>query len=392
MAVSGVIIALVILSAAGAHSIPSNDPVYSPRSYVASIDPRLVEETRQKVYSFRSSLDIIEPAWTEGPPTSDILSIASYWTGEYDWSAVQSQINTNFSHYISTVSPPGGSYNRSLDIHFIHERSAREDAIPVLMLHGWPSTSLEWREVIPGLNDPGDDSKPAFHVVAPDLPGYGFSPAPTAPGLGYLEHGAVFASLMQQLGYEKYAVYSTDLGFVAALGLLADYSERVINHITDFYFVFPNSTDLQRYAANETTPEENRAITAANAFLSQHEAYAQIHSTLPLSIAHALNDSPLGFLAWMYQIVYTVSDKPVSAPDLITEALLLYFPGVYGNIRSYKELFVGLTALTNGQLKTTNVPTSALQFGGTNHYPALSNVVYIVSPPLSLSFLAFVLD
>jgi hypothetical protein len=126
--------------------------------------------------------------------------------------------------------------------------------------------------------------------------------------------------------------------------------------------VLPHNTDLKRYAANQTTPEETKYITAANAFFTEHSAYAGIQSTLPLSIADALNDSPVGFLAWMYQLVYTVSDKTYTTSRLITEALLLYLPGVYGNIRSYKELYPSFTLLANGELKTTRVPTSALQF------------------------------
>ncbi len=141
---------------AGIQALPNNSPVYSPRPYTVNISPSLIESTRRKVSSFRPSLDIDEPAWTDGPPTSNITAIAQYWIQEYSWADVQTEINANFSHYMTTVPPPGGSYNRSLDIHFIHQRSERADAVPMLMLHGWPSTSLEWQKVIPGLIDPGD--------------------------------------------------------------------------------------------------------------------------------------------------------------------------------------------------------------------------------------------
>lgn len=358
---------------------PQTKQNYQPRPYTIDVDPKLIEQTRQNAASFRPSTDIDEPKWTDGPPTTEILAIAKYWVDEYNWSEVQAGINKNFSHYMTTISPPGDNYDRPLDIHFIHQQSKRDDAIPMLMLHGWPSTSLEWQKVIPGLVDPDDDNEPAFHIVAPDLPGFGFSPAPTAPGLGPEEHGKVFADLMQQLGYDRYAIYSTDLGWVAALGLLAQHEARVINHVTDFYFALPNATDTARFAANETTPEETRYITGANAFFSEHGAYSSIHSTLPLSIADALNDSPVGFLAWMYQLVYTVSDQPYTAEHLITEALLLYLPGVYGNIRSYKELFPAIQLVADGQFPTTNVPTSVLQFGGFSSYPGLEGTTFVVS-------------
>ena len=296
---------------------------YEPRPYTVNVNPAFIEATRLKAAKFRPSLYINQPAWTDGPPTSNITSIAKYWAEEYDWFEEQSQINANFSHFMTTVPPPGGKYNDTLDIHFIHQRSKRHDAIPMLMLHGWTSTSLEWKNVIPGLVDPADDSAPAFHIVAPDLPGNGFSPAPTAPGLGTTEHSAVFASLMQQLGYEQYALYSTDLGYIVALQMVLDFEPRIINHISDFYIVFPGAVDIARFAANQTTPEESAFISSISAFNTQYSAYAAIHSTFPLSIAHALNDSPVGFLAWMYQVVFTVSDQAYTASELITQALLL---------------------------------------------------------------------
>jgi pimeloyl-ACP methyl ester carboxylesterase len=190
----------------GVQAFPNNQPLYSPRPYTVNVASRLIEETLQKVSSFRPSQDVDQPAWTYGPPTSEITAIVKYWVEEYSWSDVQAEINANFSHYMTTVPPPGGAYNRSLDIHFIHQRSARVEAIPMLMLHGWPSTSLEWEKVIPALVDPGKESRPAFHIIIPNIPNFRFSPAPTTPNLRPSEHGAVFASLMQQLGYEEYAV------------------------------------------------------------------------------------------------------------------------------------------------------------------------------------------
>jgi pimeloyl-ACP methyl ester carboxylesterase len=355
------------------HASSNDNSTYQPRPYKIDVDPSFIEETRIKVSKFRPSIDIAQPAWFDGPPTSNITSLAKYWAEEYDWFADQSEINANFSHYITTVPPPGGNYSDSLDIHFIHQRSKREDAIPLLLLHGWPSTSLEWEKIIPGLVDPGTDNKPAFHVVAPDLPGFGFSPAPTAPGLGPSEHGTVFASLMEQLEYTRYAVYSTDLGVVVALRMVAEYEPRIINHISDMLLVLPDDADLARYAANQTTPEETAYIGSINAFFANHSAYSAIHSSYPLSIAYALNDSPVGFLAWMYQLVYTVSDQVYTASELIREALLLYIPGVYGNIRSYKELF----ALPNFEPgRDTPVPTSALQFGlGTRNWERVSRAL-----------------
>lgn len=357
-----------------AHPLSEQSPSYQtgPRPYTIDVDPAFIEETRIKASKFRPTEPIDAPAWFDGPPTTDINAAAKYWAEEYDWFKIQDSINNNFSHFYTSLPSPGGNYpsNASLDLHFIHERSDREDAIPILFLHGWPSTSLEWQKIIHPLAHPSSPSQPAFHVVAPDLPGYGFSPAPLAPGLSAAEHASLFASLMTQLGYDRYALYSTDLGTAVAMAYVVDYAPRIINHITDFYLVLPNATDTARLAANQTTPEETAYLTSINAFLTSHAAYSALHSTLPLSLAYALNDSPVGFLAWRHQLAWTVSDKEYSQDDLVTETLLLYLPGVYGNIRSYKELYA-LTAFAPAEPFT--VPTTVLQFGGTSHYEEISN-------------------
>jgi pimeloyl-ACP methyl ester carboxylesterase len=363
----------------GAFPLDKRNAIYQPRPYTVSFDPVLIEETRVKASNFRTSTDTSAPAWFDGPPASEVNSVAKYWADEYDWSAVQDEINANFSHFYTTVPPPGDGYNETVDLHFIHQRSERKDAIPILFLHGWPSTSLEWQKIIPGLVKPDNDTQPAFHVVAPDIPGFGFSPALTGSrvGVNRKTYGSIFASLMQQLGYDRYILYSTDLGAIISMSLVVDYKSHIINHVSDFYLVFSTANDLARFAANETTPEETAYIASTNAFFGPHSAYSAIHSTYPLSIAYALNDSPVGFLAWMYQLAQTVSDKPYSAQELITDTLMLYIPGVENNIRSYKELF-SQTALLPDENFT--VPTSVLQFGGIGLlYPEVSNSNYVVS-------------
>jgi hypothetical protein len=380
-----------LLATANANANPTgeNTVTSKPRPYKINIDPSFIKETRSKVVSFRPTVDIDAPAWSEGPPSSNITAIAKYWTEEYDWFADQDQINANFSHYIITVPPPGGNYSKNLDIHFIHQRSKRFDATPLLFLHGWPSTSLEWEKVIPSLVDPADDSKPAFHIVAPDLPGFGFSPAPTGPLLGPEEHATIFASLLQQLEYEKYAIYCTDLGAIVGVAMAQAYEDRITNHISEQINVFPNATDLERFAANETTSEETAYIQSTNAFISSHSAYLSLQSTYPLSVAYALNDSPVGFLAWIYQLVYTLSDKPTTVSELIRQTLLLYIPGAYGNIRTY----INLADFSKfSPARRSSVPTSVLQFGFKDMvggYPELKNANYVVSLPFTVLLLSY---
>lgn len=140
--------------------------------------------------------------------------------------------------------------------------------------------------------------------------------------------------------------------------MVSKYENRITHHFCDMLYVIPNENDFARYIMSQTTKEESQYITSIQAFFNQHSAYSRIHSSFPLSIAYALDDSPVGFLAWMYQPLYTVSDITYTKEDIIKQAFLLYIPSVYGNIRSYKELFD--TSIL-APAKTSSMPTSALQ-------------------------------
>lgn len=367
---------LLLASGASAFTSRTSPSTYEPRPYIVALNESLIEEARLKASTFRNSVDGNTPAWLDGPPASDIEALAQYWVDEYDWSTTQVEINANFSHFYTTVPPPSENYTEPVDLHFIHQRSSRDDAIPILFLHGWPSTSLEWGKVIPSLINPESSTDPAFHVVAPDFPGFGFSPDFTGSreNVTRAEYATIFTDLMSQLKYDRFLLYSTDLGFAVANSLIVDYADRVINHISDFYYIFPTDEDHARLEANLTTPEESTYILASDDFFGYHSGYSAIHRTLPLALAYTLNDSPIGFLAWYYHLADVVSDRPFSPHDVVTNTLLLWIPGVYGNIRSYKELFGVFIPDEN-----YTVPTSVLQFGGTQHYPALEGLTFAVS-------------
>ncbi|KAK4552261.1 hypothetical protein LTR86_010431 [Recurvomyces mirabilis] len=374
------IAAIAVVSASPAPPRPPYDGIaYKPKPYTIYVPPSTIDQISKRVAGFRPTQGDVQSMWLEGPPNSNLSAITTFWAQEYDWTAVQSAINSEGPHFMSTVPIATKNYNDTIDIHLVHRRSAQAGAIPLLMLHGWPSTSREWRKVIPDLVTPSNSRQPAFHVVAPDIPGFGFSPAPRKPGFTRSEYGAVFVGLMQQLGYDRFGIYSTDLGWVVAMTMVEDNPDQILNHITDFYLASPNATDVARFAANETDPEETAYINGLNVFYPQHGGYSSIQSTLPLSIASALNDSPVGSLAWVYQLVYTVSDRLETTTDLITRSLLLYLPGVCGNIRSYTELFPFLDLLTSGAVHKSNVSTSVLQFGGVTSYSGLAAITYV--PP-----------
>ncbi|KAF4991314.1 hypothetical protein FDECE_14084 [Fusarium decemcellulare] len=307
-----------------------------PQPFELKVNPNFILQTQAKVQSFPVLNDSTSNSINEGHPVAQIEHVVDYWKTEYDWSSVEAQMNKDFDHFATYVNGTE-NYEPSVPLHFVHQKSEGADAIPILLLHGWPSTHLEWSKVIDPLTR---NSTIPFHVVAPDLPGFGFSPAPTQPGLDPREAGKVMDSLMKQLGYSTYGIASTDLGWLVAMWMVRDSKSSIIGHFTDFFLLSPTESDLERLAQNETTPEETAYIAANNEWFTNHSAYATAHTQKPLALSYAFTDSPVGYLAWIWDLMYAVSDGySYKAKELITDTMMLFIPGPYSNIRWYLESF-----------------------------------------------------
>lgn len=304
----------------------------SPRRFELKVDNDFLDLTLRKVRDFRPSSSFF-PDWTvEGPPDGALKELADYWANEYNWREVEKKINEEFDHYATTV-PGNGNYSAPIPLHFLHERSENEEATPLLLLHGWSSTHLEWSSVIKKLSQGGEKS---YHVVAVDLPGFGFSPAPTQPGLGHKEMGVAFDALMQQLGYGKYGIVSTDIGWLVALSMVEHVSENIIGHFTDFFFAMPTPSDFARQSSNETTREENEYLAGLNEFTTRHFAYATVQNQKPGLLAAILADSPVGMAAWLWDLKQGSSDGHARTYEqIVTDAMMTWIQDPYGSIRTY---------------------------------------------------------
>lgn len=195
------------------------------------------------------------------------------------------------------------------------------------------------------LTNPPNDTLPAFHVVAPSIPGYAFSPAPVKPGFGPVAAAHTFNALMQKLNYDRYVAQAGDWGGVIIHYQAALYPESLVTLLSNFFPIQPNSTDLARLAANQTTPKETSYINrVVNGFEEQDSGYRFIQQTQVLSLEYALTDSPLGLAMWIEALIresidYTVPTTPsrFSAYELVTWTLMHYIQGPYGSARFYKE-------------------------------------------------------
>lgn len=297
-------------------------PSDKPRPFTINVDPNFL-------YRPSRPISDIVPPWNNGPPVSDIAKLQEYFLEQYSWENVQAQLNQKYKGimYTTTVSA-GSNYTEPVHLHFAHQKSNREDAIPLLMVHGFPSSFLEFEYVIHDLAFPPNSSLPAFHVVTPGLPGFAFSPRPASNGLGSRETGIAFNNLMLQLGYKKYAIYVTDLGASIGRWMCFDAAEEVVSRFTSFYFVEPQGNDLERYAKNETNAGETDFLNRYNSFSAEDAGYIQIQSTKPLALAEAMTDSFIGWAAWQWNYRYHASGAfDWSYDDLLTQAFVLYIQG-----------------------------------------------------------------
>src|SRR5690242_3351500 len=163
-------------------------------------------DLRRRIESTRWPEQETVPDFSQGVPLATMQKLARYWATEYDWRKIEAQL-TSLPHFITEID--------GLDIHFIHVRSQHEDALPVIITHGWPGSVVEQLKVIEPLTNPtahGGTAADAFHLVIPSLPGYGFSGKPTAPGWNPPRIARAWATLMQRLGYAHYVAQGGDWG------------------------------------------------------------------------------------------------------------------------------------------------------------------------------------
>jgi pimeloyl-ACP methyl ester carboxylesterase len=222
--------------------------------------------------------------WEQGVPLADLVEVVNYWRTEYDWRSFEARLN-RIGQFRTTID--------GLGIHFLHRRSPRADATPLILTHGWPGSIAEFTHVMDELADPKDPDAPAFHVVAPSLPGFGYSDKPATTGWGTGKIAAAWVELMGRLGYSKFAAHGGDWGGVITTILGGRFPAHVLGIHTVLAQAPPGlPTDRLTTAERKWTEETGN-------FWRNHAAYAKQQATRPQTIGYSLVDSPVGLLAWI---------------------------------------------------------------------------------------------
>ena len=224
------------------------------------------------------------------------MSWSDYWRDGYDWRTQEARLNS-FSHFRTRIDDQS--------IHFLHARSAHAEALPLLITHGWPGSIVEFLDVIPRLTDPesfGGQASDAFHVVAPSLPGYGWSEPPRTPGWDEHRIAGAFIDLMGRLGYSRYGAQGGDWGaqVTTRIGAL-DPEHCAAVHLNMALGVRPE-------VDAPLTDGEQADLKAMRRFVTEESGYANEQGTKPQTIGVALNDSPAGLLAWIVEKFRAWSD------------------------------------------------------------------------------------
>ena len=247
-----------------------------------------------------------------------------YWRKSYHWRDEETRLNA-MPQYTTSIEVDDFE---EINVHFLHSPSSSHNAIPLLFLHGWPGSFQEVSKALPKLNDAG------FHVVAPSLPGFGFSSCPKKAGFTTRQDAEVMNKLMSRLGYDEYVVQGGDWGAMIAWTIAHLYprSAKAI-HINLLSLPKPDFESEPQY-----TEFEKRSLRQHEHFDTKEFAYYLVQNTKPRTLGFAMHDSPVGMLAWMADKLYTWSDSyPWSPTELITWTLLHYFPGPTGGFHMYRE-------------------------------------------------------
>ena len=297
---------------------PQTDEITPFRIDIPQAD---VDDLRARLVRTRWPAELPGTGWEAGVPVGYLRNLATYWADGYDWRASEARLNA-FPQFTTVID--------GQTVHFLHVRSPEPDALPLVITHGWPGSIAEFINLIGPLTDParfGGDPAEAFHVVAPSLPGFGFSTPLSGPGWDTRRVAGAWAVLMARLGYDRYGAQGGDTGSIVTPELGRIDSEHVIGLHVNNLGTFPSGDPAELADLSE-------ADQARLALLQRHgqdgSGYAILQSTRPQTLSYALTDSPAGQLAWIVEKFKEWTDPAASLPeDAVERDLILTDVSLY---------------------------------------------------------------
>ena len=302
------------------------------RPFHVDVPDAALDDLRRRIAAVRWPSKELVTDRSQGVQLATIQALARYWLNDYDWRRCEARLN-DLPQFTTEID--------GLDVHFIHVKSRHEDALPLIMTHGWPGSIIELLEIVGPLTDPtahGGAAEDAFDLVLPSIPGYGFSAEPAELGWWAGSVAEAWPKLMHRLGYTRYVAQGGDVGAAVTDAMGRQAPEGLIGIHTNLFVPglaggsFPNETE-----------EEHAAVAAGAAFRATGFGYFLEQATRPQTIGYALLDSPVALAAWMldhdtdsyYKISSAfVDDQPAGnlTRDHILDNVTLYWLTGHGGL------------------------------------------------------------
>lgn len=273
-----------------------------------------LEDLRLRLREARWPDQLPDSGWDYGADYEYLRPLAQYWADTYDWRVHEAALN-RFPGFLTEID--------GQRIHFLHVRSPHADALPLVLTHGWPGSVAEFLDVIDPLIDPeahGGSATDAFHVVAPSIPGYGFSGPTTQTGWGIRRVAEALTTLMAELGYDRYGAQGGDWGAIATMNIGAIDPEHVVGIHLNMIIATPPNPENPLEGVEE---HEMGALGDMGNFMANETGYQQIQGTKPQTLGYGLTDSPAGLAGWILEKFRTWSDCDGDVESVFTKDQLL---------------------------------------------------------------------
>src|SRR5262245_35085180 len=326
------------------------------KPFKIALDDAVLRDLKERLARTRFPDTIEGSGWDYGIDHAYMNELVAYWRDKYDWRAQEKAIN-QLPQFTTEID--------GLPIHFVHVRSKEKNALPLVIIHGWPGSFYEFHKIIGPLTDPvahGGKADDAFHVVCPSLPGFGFSGKPSKPGWSVSRMSDTVAKLMARLGYKRYGAQGGDWGSGVARWLGTWDSDHVVGIHTNF----PSGGQPQKGDPWEgVTAEERARHEKRRAELQNHYGYSAIQGSRPQTIGFALNDSPVGLAAWVIDKFWAWSDhggkleNSFTRDELLTNVMIYW---VTETPASAARIYFEREAYTGGRKSSGKVPVGAALF------------------------------
>jgi epoxide hydrolase len=317
------------------------------------VDDAVLADLRARLAHARIADQIEGTGWEYGIPLDYLTDLVGYWRDTYDWRTQEARLN-ELDHFRTEID--------GQSIHFVHQRSSVPDAFPLLLTHGWPGSFVEFVDAIPRLVDPvahGGSAADAFHVVAPSLPGYGFSEVTRTRGWDITRIARAVAELMDRLGYGRYGAQGGDWGAQVATRIgVIDRARCAAIHL-NMPIADPPAEPV------ELTEQDQADLAAIQRFTREEGGYANEQMTKPQTLGAALNDSPAGLLAWIVEKFRTWSDCDGHPENVFTRDQLLTNVMTYwvtGTITSSARLYWEHAHGPSNTADRVDIPTGVARY------------------------------